>query len=210
MKHDTCRCRCGRYGARYFQTGKTLLMSSIFMIFTLIFFSADARDTDAQKSVYDEYSVKAAYLYNFAKFVKWPAEMFADPSLPLTICIFGRDPFGSSLDIVKDKTVMGKKLLINRYTRIEELKDCHIMFISPSEEKNLSIILEKVKDMHILTVSDMDGFAQRGGTINLIRIKNKIHFEINIDAAQRSGLQISSRLLQLAKIIKEDHGEGKE
>jgi hypothetical protein len=175
------------------------------MIFTLQGLSAAALNTSDEKATYAEYKVKAAYLYNFAKFVEWPAEVLADPSLPLSICIFGKDPFGDALDTIKGKTVKGRKLLIKRYSGVEDLKECHIIFISPSEEKNLAGILEKIKDMHMLTVSDMEGFADRGGMINLNKSKNRIRLEINLDAAQHSGLKMSSKLLKIAKIIKGDN-----
>ena len=172
------------------------------MIFMLYGFSAAALNTKDKKAKYSEYKIKAAYLYNFAKFVEWPAEMLADPSLPLSVCIYGKDPFGAALDSIKDKTVKGRKLVISRSSEINKLEGCHILFISPSEKNNLSVILKKLKDMHILTVSDMEGFASNGGMINLNKVENKIRLEINLDAAEISGLKMSSKLLKLAKIIK--------
>jgi len=205
MKGKTCRRRCGWSVARFFDAGKGLLIFAFFMIFTLQGLSVAALNTSDEKAKYAEYKVKAAYLYNFAKFVEWPAEVLADPSLPLSICIIGEDPFGNALDTIKGKTVKGRKLLIKRYSGVEDLKECHIIFISPSEEKNLAGILEKIKDMHMLTVSDMEGFADRGGMINLKKSKNRIRLEINLDATQQSGLKMSSKLLKIAKIIKGDN-----
>ena len=202
MKERRCRRSCGWHIVRLFKTSRLLLILSLFMICTLYGFSAAALNTDAEKAKYGEYKVKAAYLYNFAKFVEWPAEVLADPSLPLSICIFGNDPFGDALDTIKDKIVKGRKLVIRQYSGIEDLKECHIIFISPSEKKNLAGILEKIKDLHMLTVSDMEGFADRGGMIALNKAENKIRIEINLDAAQHSGLKMSSKLLKIAKIIK--------
>lgn len=193
---------CDRSIVRLLRTGRFLLSCGLLMIFTLYGFSAAALNTGTEKTKHAEYQVKAAYLYNFAKFVEWPAEMFADKSLPFGICIFGKDPFGNAIDTIKDKTVNGRNLEIKQYSGGEDVTACHIMFISPSEKKNLEGILEKIKDMHILTVSDMEGFADRGGMINLNKVEKKIRLEINIDAAKQSGLRMSSKLLKIAKIVK--------
>jgi hypothetical protein len=99
---------------------------------------------------------------------------------------------------------MSRKLEIRRVDRIEDLQRCHILFISESEKENLSQIFVKVSDWPVLTVSDMEGFAKRGGIINFITVEKKIHFEINVDVAERSGLRISSKLLRLAKIVTDE------
>ena len=187
---------------RLLKTGRFLLIVSLFMMVMLYGFSAAALNTSADKDKYAEYKVKAAYLYNFAKFVEWPSEAFADPSLPLGICIIGEDPFGEALNSLKDKSVKGRKLAISQYSESSELKDCHILFISPSEKNNLAGILEMIKDRHILTVSDMNKFANRGGMINLKQVKSKLRLEINNEAALHSGLKMSSKLLKIAKIVK--------
>ena len=202
MNDGKYRRSCRRNLVRLFKTGRFLLVLGLFMIFMLYGFSAAALNTKDKKAKYSEYKIKAAYLYNFAKFVEWPAEELADPSLPLSVCIYGKDPFGAALDSIKDKTVKGRKLVISRSSEINKLEGCHILFISPSEKNNLSVILKKLRDMHILTVSDMEGFASNGGMINLNKVENKIRLEINLDAAEISGLKMSSKLLKLAKIIK--------
>jgi hypothetical protein len=187
---------------RLIKTGRYLIMFSLFMIMMLHGFSAAALNTEADKRKHAEYEIKAAYLYNFAKFVEWPAETFTDPSLPFGICIIGEDPFGDTLDTIKGKNVKGKKLEIRQYAGNSELKECHILFISPSEKKNLADILEMTKDRHILTVSDMNKFADHGGMIFMNKAKNKIRLEINHEAAKHSGLKMSSKLLKIAKIVK--------
>ncbi len=151
-----------------------------------------------------EYLIKAAFLYKFAKFVDWPAKAFPNDRTPLTICILGKEPFGAALETIKDKKVRGRKLVIQRLARLEDLKQCHILFISASEEKRLPELLSTIKGKAILTVSDMKGFAHCGGIINLVTIEKKIRFEINLDAAHLAGLKISSKLLKLAKIVGEE------
>jgi hypothetical protein len=148
-----------------------------------------------------EYAVKAAFLYNFAKFVDWPPESFKNETAPLVLGIVGIDPFGSLLETLKDKTVKGRKLVVRRLSRLENFEDCQILFISGSEKGALRPILATVKNHPILTVSDIDRFAPQGGMIGLVAVDNTINFEINLDTVQRSKLKVSSQLLKLAKII---------
>lgn len=162
----------------------------------------------AESPLAQEYAVKAAFLYNFAKFVEWPAEAFLNEQTPITICVLGRDPFGSALEsVTRDKTAKGRSFLIRRFKAIEDVAGCHILFVSESEQKDMDRILsvlDKCRKCSVLTVSDMEKFARRGGVINFITIEKKIHFEVNMDAASRTGLKISSRLLTLAKIVKDN------
>ncbi len=150
-----------------------------------------------------EYHIKAAFLLNFVKFIQWPPRAFSDTPSSLTICILGKDPFDEALDTIEDKIVKNKRLIIKRFSRIEDIKECQILFISAPEEKIMSKILSETKDKPILTVSETNNFCQSGGIVNFIAINNKIRFEVNLDAAKRSGLIISSKLLKLSKIIKE-------
>ncbi len=191
----------GWYIARFLQNRKAQFIIGLVMIIILCI----AVSSVYTQLMFREYDIKAAYLYNFAKFVEWPSEVFDDASSPLILCILGKEPFNDSLDTIKGKTIRERELVIKRFTRVEDINECHILFISTSEEKHLSRIFKKINDMHILTVADLEGFAHRGGMINLITVGNKVHFEINVDAAQRAELQISSKLLKLAKIVKEQN-----
>ena len=151
-----------------------------------------------------EYIVKAAFLYNFAKFVEWPAKTFTEEEAIMYLCILGKDPFGVAIESIEGKSVRGRQLVIRRLAKIEDLEECpcHILFISSSEEKRLAQIFLKLEDRNVLTVGDMKGFAQRGGIINFIMVENRIRFEINVKEAERTGLEISSKLLNLAKIVR--------
>ena len=151
-----------------------------------------------------EYKLKAVLLYNFAKFVEWPDGAFADGNTPLTIGILGEDPFGNIFEqAIKGKTVKSRKLKIKRFKQVRDVDTCHILFISSSEEKHLTEVLEFLKDSDFLTVGEMKQFAHSGGIINFIIEESKIRFEINIDAASRTQLKISSKLLKLARIIRD-------
>jgi hypothetical protein len=149
-----------------------------------------------------EYQVKAAFLYNFARFVEWPAEPRHDPGAPFVIAILGRDPFGAVLDeTVAGKTVAGRPIEVRRIPRVDEARDAQIVFISPSERPNTDAILKALVRPGVLTVGDMDGFAQRGGAINFTLQARKVRFEINPAAAEQAGLKMSSQLLKLATLV---------
>jgi hypothetical protein len=156
----------------------------------------------AQASSASEYQVKAAFVYNFAKFVDWPPTVFANAQAPLNLCIVGIDPFGAALEAIKDKTIKDRKLVVQYKSRRENLDSCQSAFISASEREALALILGPLQDTPILTVSDVDGFLEAGGMINLITVANKIRFEVNLDAVRRAGLTISAQLLKLAAAVK--------
>ena len=148
-----------------------------------------------------EYVVKAAFLYNFAKFVEWPAESFAGPASPIVLFVFGADPFGDALKSLKGKTANGRPIVVRYAANLGELERCHLLFVSASSMALLPKILQATKGWNVLTVGDVDGFARDGGTINLLNEEQRIGIEINMEAAQRSRLKISSKLLALAKIV---------
>jgi hypothetical protein len=167
-------------------------------------------DVSAEAKPSPEYLIKAAFLFNFAKFVEWPADAFKDDLSPINLCILGIDPFGPALDILKDKKVKGRPLRIKRVHKVDDIEACHILFISASEKENLKQILYALRNLSTLTVSEIEGFAQMGGIINFIIVNKKVHFEINTDAAEQSRLKISSQLLKLAKIVTSETEKGKE
>jgi hypothetical protein len=149
-----------------------------------------------------EYQLKAVFLFNFSQFVDWPPAAFADGRSPLVIGVLGHDPFGNELDeIVHGETVNGRPLAVRRFARIEEIDSCHILFIDRSERDQLERILAPLKGRTILTVGDFEGFARRGGMIRFTTLGNKIRMRINLTAAQRANLTISSKLLRPAEIV---------
>ena len=154
---------------------------------------------------FEEYQVKSAFLYNFVKFVEWPSETFRDSDSPVKICVLGKDPFGESLDYLRDKNVGSRKLVIERLKRGDAPDKCQVLFISDSEKNNAAEILRGVRKRPVLTVGDMKGFLQSGGIINFISKGNQVSSEINLDAAERSKLRVSSQLLQVGSIYREKH-----
>jgi hypothetical protein len=149
-----------------------------------------------------EYEVKAAFLYNFARFVEWPAEAGHDAGAPFVIAILGRDPFGPVLDeTVAGKTVGGRPIEVRRVPRVDEARDAQIVFVAPSERPNVAAILKALERPGLLTVGDMDGFALQGGAINFTVQARRVRFEINPAAAEQARLKMSSQLLKLATLV---------
>ena len=159
-------------------------------------------DASAQTAVSKEYQVKAVFLFNFTQFVEWPPSAFADASSPIVIGILGENPFGAYLDeTVHGEKVGNRPVEVQRYRTLDEIKTCHILFISRSEASHLEQILVSLKDRSLLIVGDGDDFAQRGGMIRLATVQNKIRLIINVNAAQVANLTISSKLLRSAEVL---------
>ena len=161
-----------------------------------------AMQAGAQAKTPSEYAVKAAFLYNFTKFVEWPSDVLDENDSLLQICVIGENPFGDELEnIIEGKKVGGKSVMVTYAQSVKEAVFCDVVFISQSEKKKLNRILKVLTNRAILTVSDIDDFAERGGTIGFFVEDNRIRFKINIDTAEKAGLQISSKLLRLAQIV---------
>jgi hypothetical protein len=146
--------------------------------------------------------VQAVFLFNFAQFVEWPSDAFANAKAPLVIGILGEDPFGSVLDeTVRGETVRGRAFKIRRFRRVDDVKDCHILFISKSSGSRLADVLAAVKGRPILTVSNSDDFEEEGGIIRFVIEQSKIRLSIDLEAAQATRLTLSSKLLRSAAIL---------
>jgi len=149
-----------------------------------------------------EYEVKAAYLYNFGRFVQWPAKAMAAEGDSFPICVLGEDPFGSTLRAtIAGETIGGKNIVARRISRSEEAVNCRILFISSSEDRQLKEILAALDKASVLTVSDIPQFARRGGMVQFILEENRVRFEVNLAIAERAGLTLSSQLLKLATSV---------
>jgi hypothetical protein len=156
----------------------------------------------AQAAPSREYQVKAVFLFNFTQFVEWPAAAFPGPNAPLVIGVLGNDPFGPYLDeTVRGERVAERPLEVRRYRRVEDIETCHVLFISRSENSHLDQILSSLRDRTILLVGDADDFVQRGGMIRLGAAQRNVRLIINVDAARRANLTISSKLLRAAELV---------
>lgn len=168
----------------------------------LVWLVCSAAPVAARAQVAGEYQVKAAFLYNFIKFVSWPEESFPDTNSPIVIGLLGEDPFGQTLNrVVEGKSISNRPVVLRRSHSLSELSDAHLVFISRSENGRVRQILREVRRKPVLTVSEIDRFCERGGIINFTIRDNKIRFQINPEAARTSGLRISSKLLSLATIV---------
>ena len=179
-------------------------MSILFFLVTAGLFSLTAAAQSEQPS---EYAVKAAFLFNFTKFVEWPGASFDDARAPVVIGIVGTDPFGDSLvRIISGQKAQGRGIVIIRYRRGDDLRHCHILFIGDSERQHTAQILSGLQDAAVLTVSDIEGFAEGGGAMEFVMRENRVRFIVNLDAATQSKLRISAKLLALAQVISHSQG----
>ena len=146
-----------------------------------------------------EYEVKAAFLFNFAKFVEWPPDAFADTNSPITIGILGENVFGKSLEkIINDRKVNNRGFQFRNFDSAIEATNCQILFISSSKKADFPKIIGALHNASILTVGETDGFLKAGGMINFLFEGNNVRFQISDQAAKKARLKISSKLLSLA------------
>lgn len=187
--------RIGRIVLKAFRLGQLIL--AITLVFTV-------QNLGAQPESFQEYQVKAVFLYNLTNFISWPEGTFENQNDPLKICIIGEDPFGAFLDkVIHNETINGRRIVVNRLTDNDTFCSCHILFINSTMNEELSQILQRIKECSVLTVSDVHEFTQLGGMINLVRKGKRVRIEVNVDSARRAGLTISAKLLKLAEIIKD-------
>jgi hypothetical protein len=149
-----------------------------------------------------EYQVKAVFLFNFARFVEWPAVTFAGASAPFTLCVYGTDPFGPDLDaVVRGESLDGRPMTVLRVRELRELAQCQIVFIAASAARDLNSVLDALDRRPTLTVSDIEDAARRGVMIRMITSGGKIRLRVNADAVRAAHLTVSSNLLRSAEIV---------
>jgi len=149
-----------------------------------------------------EYEVKAAFLYNFAKFVDWPPEAFPTPGTPVSLCVLGEDPFGGSLDsVVRGETLNGRHLAVRRVQGAGEARGCQVLFLPRAERGRAAEVLAALRGASVLTVGEESDFLDQGGVIRFVLEQGRVRFEINLDAAERDHLKLSSKLLRLARAV---------
>ena len=190
------------------------------IILTLwLFLLMATQSAPADDTIVPEYQIKAAFLYNFLKFVEWPKAKIGESNEPIIVSTIGQDVFQDAFDSIKNKTLEGRKIAIKKFEGIEELQKAdskkkysqhpqietirksHLLFVCPSEKKYIADILKSVKGHKILTVADTQSFLEAGGIINLMMEEKKVRFEINMVSAKEADIQIRSQLLRLAKKV---------
>lgn len=163
----------------------------------------------AQEPRPNEYQVKAAYLFNFGRFVKWPTTPTAGKDDSFTVCVLGQDPFGPILDsTLAGEDLDGKRVAARRISKPQDAGACRILFISSEEGNRLKEILSALDEEGVLTVSDMPDFSRRGGMIQFVMDGNRVRFEINLASAQNARLTLSSELLKVAAAVRKSTGPG--
>jgi YfiR/HmsC-like len=183
----------------------------------LILLAAIAPQAHAQDTDSSEYLIKAGFVYNFASLVQWPSISFSQADSPIVIAVLGEDRFGSTLDrVLQGKKIDGHPFVIKRLRSVSELvksvgnpKECQILYVSAAAMPHLSEAIQTVRGLPILTIGEMPGFAKSGGIINLVLEDNRVRFEVNVKAAKNADLNISSRLLALARIVQPPEPDGR-
>jgi hypothetical protein len=155
-----------------------------------------------------EYQVKAGFLYNFAKFIEWPAAAFEKPQTPYSICVLGPDPFGEDLDVaVGEATLQGRRLVVRRLGDPKNAGGCHILFVSKTDPGKLPALFQSLAGAPTLTVGEDEEFTRAGGGLRFFWLNNTIRFEINLQATERARLKISAKLLNLARVVGKSPGK---
>ncbi len=149
-----------------------------------------------------EYQLKAAFLYNFAKFIEWPADAFSSESSPINICITGQESFGSTLDAVTRKTAQNRQIAVKRLPKDGDTKGCHITYFGELEVKKFHELLTASVDRPMLTIGDGSNFLDAGGIIELVSSDNRVQFEVNLDGLKRANIQLNPQLMKLAKSVR--------
>ncbi len=154
-----------------------------------------------------EYQVKAAFLFNFVKFIEWPEESFRENGGRIRLCVLGEDPFGPELErIVAGKSVNGRTLEVVRVNQAERASHCHVLFVGATQTGALRKTMAELRREPVLTVGESPEFIRQGGAIRLFLLDNRVRFDINLEAAEQAGLKISSKLLALAQSVHRGRG----
>ena len=162
-----------------------------------------ARANEQDPPQFSEYVLKAGFLFNFAKYVEWPADAFAKPESPIIVAVVGPDPFGADLEkVLKGKTAKGRPLAIERFREAAEVARCHILFVPRSESSRLPDIMKRLAGRPTLTVGEDQAFCKAGGALNILVERERARLEANPDAAERAKLTIDTKLLRAATIVK--------
>ena len=154
----------------------------------------------AQASV-SEVDVKAALVFNFARYVEWPERAFASREAPLVLCVIGRDRFGSAFTALDGRKLQSRLLKVRVGVTPEDSKGCHVAFIGDATERQVQLALRAVAGQPVLTVGDSEGFIDSGGAIGIVQGEQRLQFEISRTALDQAQLKASSQLLKLARAV---------
>ena len=197
FKHQTASNE--RFGMR----ARALACRVVLMVGLAMLFLGMEKNAGAAEPTSKEHELKAAFLYNFTKFVEWPENSFADASAPFVIGVAGETPCAAQLELIaRNRKVNGRTLVIKRLRSPESAKDVHLLFVSASEDARAEKWIASVRNTAALNVGESESFTTRGGAIGLLLEDDKVRFEINISVAEAAGLKVSAQLQKLAKVVR--------
>ncbi|MEM1448883.1 MAG: YfiR/HmsC family protein [Planctomycetota bacterium] len=153
----------------------------------------------------DEYELKAAFLYNFARYTKWPDDAFETKKSPFVVAVVGEDLFGKHLEeTFRKRTVRGRRIVIRRYEKAKDIKTAHILVLGKLGSEERKRCLKEVDGRPVLTVADTGGVEKSGAVLGFFVDKKRIRFEIAPSRVKEARLKMSSQLLRLARIVRVD------
>jgi hypothetical protein len=162
----------------------------------------------AEGPTVSEYQVKAAFLYNFIKFIEWPDKAFSLPADPIVVGLLGDDPFGTVLDeTLAGKSVQGRPLKVVRFPKLAAVERCHVLFVADSDPDHINAVVEREGRSPVLTVGELPGFIDLGGMIGFDVEARRVRFDVNLKALRAAGLKPSSQLLKVARSVHNGSGE---
>ena len=189
----------------------------IYILFFALMLIMLLHTANAESEQDSEYNVKAAFVYNFIKFIDWPENKLSDENT-IGIGIIGENPFGEAFDPIENKQIRNKKIVIKLFKSLEEskltskqvdnIRKCYVLFVCKSEKKQFKKIIDLIKEYNVLTVGDTSGFLESGGIIDFLIENQKVCFEVNNYNAKQAKLNIRSQLLRLAKNVVEEEDKG--
>lgn len=184
-------------------TKMTATPQQILACLTLVFLSLLGRPAMAQDAQVPEADLKAAFLYNFTKFIEWPPEAFPKEDAAVNVGVYGDEKFTETLQtLLADKKAHGRRFLVRRLTNPQDAKTCQILFFREPETKKMGAVYDTIKRLPILTVGESDDFLDQGGMFNFFFEDKQLRFEVNPATAENAKLTVSSHLLRLAKKIR--------
>ncbi len=180
---------------------------ALFALVSALLPSLHAHGETSSASASEEYKVKAAFLYNFARYVRWPSNAFIDDDAPVIVAVFGEDPFGSALvDALAGKQIGDRRFVIEHISGLDKLRPVHLLFVPDTSEREIGAIVEHYAGTSTLIVGDSLKTVEINGSISFFIEQKKVRFAINTAAIKRSNLEVSSQLLKLARIVGEKGG----
>ena len=178
----------------------TWLIASIAWLMAIVAVPSHAQSAAITEA---EQQVRAQFVYNFANFVEWPDDAFANAKAPIKVCLFGEVDFAPYLYTFAGTLIGERPLVVQKADEIEQIRaGCHVLYVGQDERVRLPTFWQEIQYIYVLSIGDRHGFADKGGIINILRTRDRVQFDVNIENALINGLFLDSDLLALARVIK--------